>query len=860
MAQAAVHIQHGAYRPHNQFILTYNGGLLGALELSGADPDGMSEADRQTLTLVLRNLLNKLPDNVILSEYYIHFDQQNVSLAERSHPIIKQIREYRQRHLNQLNLSGSRCVLFLELYSPSDVFSRFKYFCTQLLRCLHDRGARNYIKTALLYGQANSHSQTALAKLTTTLSALLTEISTYCSGLFDVRHLNKNEIYRYIKFFATCDVDYLQSDLICPNQIDTDLVDGEITPVNIQGMELLKIVNHINTFLRILSVKQFNFDRFSPGLFAGQRQAAVRCPGNYILCTRYKAISEVQKTLLFMGKENELERQSVSLTDYLTGLDSDYMQTMQIFKPSLIRRFQELDEAQALLDRWGLVSTYAVVFDTDLKRLEENSLTIKNALQLAGMSLLYETIAATEVFFDLQPANDHRSRFFRDIILNTSQFATLSLVYRAAQGNNKVEDLNNEEAQYIFVSSDNTPFYFAPFIGGCGVTIGVGPIRTGKSFLRVALAMHWLKYGGIYRAIDIDPGSEPVAEAFGSEGGIFRVNEGQSAGFNLFVSAQAVDDHAFVSHLSNLIMLMIASNPSTEMQSLSMDEQLQLDRAISASLKLPKEYQRLQTVVQHCDKPLMQKMSRFVGDGQYAGLFDAEKDAIGMFAKRVGVFNLTAIKDDPIAKRLAMSEIAFRIFRLFENPDYRTSPKWLDLDEAHHLLENPYITQELIAKRIRTWGKWLGGIGMWTQSGVEFEAVQDWGAIRSAVSTFIFTADPSVDRDTYKRIFQLKDGAIDAIKTLMPKREIYIVQPALNISKRCIIDVEAEQYVLSTSKPTEATTRQKNIDTYGFDEGIKRTIQDLELRSVEPSEELASTPAFRPVIPKKSRIKDAALD
>ncbi len=818
---------HGAYRPHNNYILTYSGSLLGALELGGVDPDGKSEDDKGALTIVLRNLFNILPDNVILSQYYVHFDDQSVNLRERAHPVSKQVRVYRQRYLNEQQLSASRCILFVEITQRNESPNSAANLMKHIFASVNSTDSRTYLKRMLLYGEALGASRSSIAKLSNNLSTLLNDIIAYCSGLFDVRQLNLDESYRFLKFFSTCDPAYLDTHVQCPDNLDSDLLDGQLLPVTIQGIELLKIINTLNTYVRVLSVKQYDLAQFRPGVFSSGVNAPIRCHGNYVLCTRYKALSAFQQSWLFLGREKELERETLSFADFVKGTDSNAEKELQIFKPSLVRKFQELDEAAALTDKWGLVSCHALIFNKNVNVLERDIESLKSSIQQAGLSILWETVAAIDVFFDLQPASEHQSRFLRDIPLNTSQYATLSLVYRSSQGLAQVEDINNEEAQYIFTSSDNSPFHYSAFTGGRGMTVGVGPIRSGKSFLRVALGMHWMKYGGLYRAIDIDPGSEPIAEAFGAEGGVFRIDNDKQQGFNLFTQAESEDDTGFVNHLLNLIMMMIESNSSAEMRTLSLQEQVAIDKAITNVLKMPRELQSLMTMTQHCPKSVMQKLSRFIGTGHYASLFDSSADAIGKFDNLVGVFNLAGIKEDETAKKLVMSEISYRIFRLFENPAYRTVPKWLDLDEVHHLLENSYITNDLIVKRIRTWGKWLGGLGMWTQSGVELDKIPDWAAIRSATSSFIFTADPTIDKDAYKAIFNLRDGEIEAIKTLIPKREVYIVQPDLNISKRCTLDVEPEQYVLSTSKPVEARLRQMNVERYGFDEGIKKTCQQL---------------------------------
>ena len=480
---------HGAYRAQGPFILSYSGSLIGALEISGADPDGMSDHDMSALTIVLRNLMNILPANVVLSQYYIHFDNQVIQLRERQHPVSKQVSAYRQRYLNTQHLSGSRCLLMVEMTAVDESRHTAVNLLKHLIAAVNKPASRDYLKQILLYGEAMGASQQGIRKRQTSLTTLLADILQYCSGLFEVRQLGLDETYRYFKFFSTCDTSYLDASIQCPSDLDSDLLDGQLIPVTVQGMECLKIINALNTYVRVLSVKQYNFSHFKPGLFATGANAPIRCRGNYILCTRYKCLSPFQQSWLFLGREKELERETVSFSDFLQGIDSQADKDMQIFKPSLVRKFQELDEAAALTDNWGLVSSHGIVFNTDVHALENDIEGLKSALQQVGLSILWETVAAIDVFFDLQPASEHRAKFLRDIPLNTSQYATLSLVYRSAQGVDVVEDINKEEAQYIFTSSDNTPFYYSAFTGGRGVTVGVGPIRSGKSFLRVALGM-----------------------------------------------------------------------------------------------------------------------------------------------------------------------------------------------------------------------------------------------------------------------------------------------------------------------------------------------------------------------------------
>ena len=272
---------------------------------------------------------------------------------------------------------------------------------------------------------------------------------------------------------------------------------------------------------------------------------------------------------------------------------------------------------------------------------------------------------------------------------------------------------------------------------------------------------------------------------------------------------------------------MIGANDSEELRRLTGADQLALDRAVRQVLRLPSHLQTLTTLVKHCPGPVQRKLARFAGTGAYAWLFDAQRDAIGSMDRKVAVYNLAGIRDDGVAKPLVMAEIAYRILRFYENPEIRACPKWLDVDECHHILANPELTRTLLLDRVRTWGKLLAGIGMWTQSGIELGNIENWEALRSAASTFIFTADPELNRDAYRSIFNMKEGEMETIRGMIPKREFYLIQRDLNVSKKCILSVEPEQYVLSTSSPAEQTLYFDNVERYGFDTGVQKTVAAL---------------------------------
>jgi len=174
-------------------------------------------------------------------------------------------------------------------------------------------------------------------------------------------------------------------------------------------------------------------------------------------------------------------------------------------------------------------------------------------------------------------------------------------------------------------------------------------------------------------------------------------------------------------------------------------------------------------------------------------------------------------------------DLFFRVTRLFEAPQHRALPKQLDIDEAHHPLAIPSFRAFLL-KKVRTWAKFNASITLWTQSPGDYLAIDGWDAIRTAASTIIFLADGQMDEDLYKRAFRISDGMCAAIRTLVPRREAFIVQPEIGVAKKVILVAEPEQRIINTSHPREVVLRDRLIAEHGIAEGLKRAVAELTIQ------------------------------
>jgi type IV secretion system protein VirB4 len=823
---------HTCYGVYNGFVLTKTGSLIGAIELSGRDPDGMAPIDHQGLMQIARVIYGKLSRNISVTQYYAHFEGAQVSLKRRDHPISELMSRRRELYLNSRALCNSRLTHYFEIQPPEntsklDIVGLLKHLVMSPASAASRRAVRQTLSKegALLFIAEQLERQSW--QLRDALSVLIAK----WSGMMDARRLAIDEVWAHMRFLATLQPRRLETALLekpPASNWDHFLTSGDVRHLRVNSMDVLKVDDTDHQYVKIAAVSRLG-NPVREGLWGHGEDSPVRLRGNYLLMQRFSPFNEFKRSMLFRNKQNELERSALNPWDVLQGRERSLYEKQATMKPAIADKIQELGEAEALDETWGHGHAFVAAFHQEPARLRETVLSLDRACSNAGLSLVWEGVDLPYAYQTLQPGGQHKS--MRDMVMNGSQSAAAALVYQSALGQPRVEDLGGEEAQYVLESGDGRPFYFSNFIGGRAMLIGIGPIRSGKTFLKNTLATHFLKYGGVIRAVDIDPGTETLAQAFGADGGIFRVTADGRNGLNPFVNYQGEGDIGFIVHMTELLVEMMRANDDALLQQLAHNEQEYLDGAIRKTLLLPPEMRTLDSLVAHMPMQLAQKFTRWTRGndpqmaGRYAPLFAADVDAAGGLDKRVAVYNLQAVRDDENAMRPLLLELFYRITRTFEDPRRRGLPKELHVDECHHALRLKAFADYLVAK-VRTWGKWGAGVQLWTQSPEELLRSDSWAAVRSAASTFVFMADPKMDVELYRETFPfLEYGECEAIRGLIPKRQAFIVQQELGVAKVVNLTVEPEQYVMNTSHPREAAIRTALIEEHGYERGMQLALQ-----------------------------------
>lgn len=822
-------------------VYTYSGTVIGGLELTGLDPTFVTDAVRKTVSAMLRNIFQLLPANVTLTEYYLHYEGVKVKIADRDNARSQLLSKRRQAFLNKVrNLNGSRIYWLLEVEPTENLNSVFSLtFAKNLFNSIFDTDARKRLGMAFKnfdsYMLEIDEYHKQCRKLRDALQDLDVRLSFFSP---ENKHMGVNDIWRLQKFLANFNPVYLTNKSCSVPKYDWDqyALDGEtITNIVIDGVPMLKIDGAKPVYVRIGSIIQHGQEHVPEAVWAYNESGkkAVLMSGNYVIFNRFSPLTALKRSFVLSSKENELFRAQINFADLMTAkINSDHLENRVKENPHLKKMQDELLNASHSPEKMGNYISSIIIFDTDPHKLIDKSVEA-NQVVTDNSIVVWESVGLEKAYFAMQPG--YAKNTYRTMVYNTAQAGAAALFYRSHEGiKTWKKGFDTEEAIYIFESDDGVPFHYTSVIGEKNLVLAVGPTRSGKSFAKNVIASHFTKLGGIYTSVDVDQGTIPLANFFKEDGGAFTLSDGVKDGLNTFTSAQAPDDHDFISHYIDQLKLMLRFNEREQDRYFSPDEVNELARNLKSLLE--QEHSNIEgrlstntlsTLMAKCGGHIRNKLAPFYGKGHRANLFDNNTDAIGRLDKPLTVYNLAAVKDKKAEAQLIQHEIFFRTVRLFESAKYRETPKFMDIDEAQYTLSVPGAADWAITKS-RTWFKHGGGMGFWTQSPEHYSNLEEWETLRAAASVFMFMSHPDADTKSYVETFGLSADQVEIIRKLIPRRQLYIVIPEMRIAKVVNLIVESEQYAICTSTAHEATLAHRIYqETDNIDLAVERIVEGL---------------------------------
>src|SRR6202007_2491503 len=127
------------------------------------------------------------------------------------------------------------------------------------------------------------------------------------------------------------------------------------------------------------------------------------------------------------------------------------------------------------------------------------------------------------------------------------------------------------------------------------------------------------------------------------------------------------------------------------------------------------------------------------------------------------------------------------------------------IDEAWIFLKNRTI-RDWITRAEKTWRKKNAAMVLATQSLVELAASDMLHIVNESCPTKIFLSNPNIDRKLYAEVFQLNDSQLELLESLVPKRELLLIQPRR--TKKLVLEVDALMYWTATNNSRDNIRKQ----------------------------------------------------
>jgi type IV secretion system protein VirB4 len=345
-------------------------------------------------------------------------------------------------------------------------------------------------------------------------------------------------------------------------------------------------------------------------------------------------------------------------------------------------------------------------------------------------------------------------------------------------------------------------------VDGVRVMLILGPTGTGKSVHGNMAIAHEQKYGGFTYIFDIGGSYESVVELYG--GRVDRIGK-DGPRVNPFRLEPTESKITFLYSFVKLLLMNGGADLEPE------DDDV-IHKAVRDMYLLDAENRRLSNLF--LPKKLDRYLSKWVGKGVYAAIFDNVEDSLSL--SRLQCFDFQGVNNEQYADLIEplMVWLLRRINDVLYNPANLGVPKHILIEEIFSSMKNRQLLEGALAS-IKTVRKNLGGVTMIGQSAEDLGANAD--SIVNSCTSFLFLKDATFNRKRYAELFKMNEQQLTLFESLQDREGLYMRRDGL--TKVVKLNLDSRSYAVFSTKPKDRVRRSRLIAKYGLTEGITRFAQ-----------------------------------
>jgi len=627
------------------------------------------------------------------------------------------------------------------------------------------------------------------------LEKTATLLEGHLSSSLGLRLLEKNAVFQFFSYLFNLEEWAAAYTLTADDGVDRQIVNS---PVSWHSDHLTIGRRYVQMF----SLKTTP-EASRPCLFSGLM--ALDCDS--ILLTTWRPMSTTAARSEIDAQEKFISFFKVGvLTRVMSGRDTASLETGAGARAANTQ-VDDLGEVIRSLDKkaQGEFSLRFLVAARSVDELRGIAPAVHRVFVDARAQVMEETLGNLSAFYAMFPGNGKFNVF--PMWLAEDHHARLSSVFAPNLGHPNSEDLDNEYLN-IFETRTRTPFFQDVYVDGVRVMLILGPTGTGKSVHGNMAIAHEQKYGGFTYIFDIGGSYESVVELYG--GRVDRIGK-DGPRVNPFRLEPTESNITFLYSFVKLLL----TNGGAELEPEDDDV---IHKAVRDMYLLDAENRRLSNLF--LPKKLDRYLSKWVGKGVYAAIFDNVEDSLSL--SRLQCFDFQGVNNEQYADLIEplMVWLLRRINDVLYNPANLGVPKHILIEEIFSSMKNRQLLEGALAS-IKTVRKNLGGVTMIGQSAEDLGANAD--SIVNSCTSFLFLKDATFNRKRYAELFKMNEQQLALFECLQDREGLYVRRDGL--TKVVKLNLDNRSYAVFSTKPKDRVRRSRLIAKYGLTEGITRFAQ-----------------------------------
>jgi type IV secretion/conjugal transfer VirB4 family ATPase len=784
-----------------QAFFTKSGDLGAVLKIGGIDYESLDHAGRDYAVKRLEAAFRSLDDRCRVYQILFKRNHPTIPHAEYDNPLVRAAVEQRSTFLrSKADRLYSIEIFWVVMIDGSFQKTGLLHAVTQLPKqpraSLRDLGAlfSSNKERTLLYEQVE-RDRLRLQQKVNSLSGQLNDLMT-------VELPGAEEAFRILRRLVN----------LRPSKInDASLCDARHLDWQVCGSELeahrgyLRMDDH---YVRVLTLKELPTET-RPLLLQG----LFDIPANFHVVTEWHTVDNAKARKEVAKRRRHYHNSKTSFVSNLQDRQNTGNQD-NLVDDSKAAAVAELGNALTAMGMegksFGEFTLSVVIYDEDRVKVEHAVAEFQKLFTQHDGLLYEERYNLLNAFFATVPGN-RQFNLRKQWALN-SNYADLSFLFTIDIGSQWNPHL---ESEYLAVleSTHGTPYYLNIHSGDVAHTLLLGATGSGKSFTLSTTLQSAQKYDPLTFIFDLGGSYETLTRVFGGT----YLNVGmKNTGFtiNPFSLEPTHENQNF---LYLFLRVLIEAGGRYE---LTPEDEKILFATIERSYKLPIEIRTLTNFASILG-PLGERLHRWTQAGQFGHLFDNVEDTLTL--SRFQTFNFEGWSDYPDILEPLLFYVLQRASSEIEKPQNTATFKVFVIDEAWIFLKNKTI-RDWIVRAEKIWRKKNAAMILATQSAVELAASDMLHIVNESCPTKIFLSNPNIDRRLYADTFQLNDTQVELLESLVPKRELLLIQP--RGAKKLVLEVDSLGYWMATNNARDNLRKQDYFARFGPEQGLLRLAHD----------------------------------